>query len=244
MAIYSLANEVPVQANLTGTFGAAIVVAQTQSETLTTTKTTTNAASDGSVVVLEGAPGQETLAASNHGNELTTGTAAQEAEDSYPFPPFDTTTFGPQIFWLTISFALLYILMSKVALPKVGEVLEVRRDRIEGDLAEAERLRQKTEQAISAYESELAEARAKSQAIAEETRANLKGELDKKRLEVELDLSKTIATAEARIQKTKADALSNVDEIASDTAVALVAKLTGKISIKAARNAVASIVKD
>ncbi len=59
------------------------------------------------------------------------------------FPPFDPASFGSQLLWLALSFAALYILMSKIALPRIGEILEVRRDRIEGDLAEAERLRQK-----------------------------------------------------------------------------------------------------
>jgi len=194
--------------------------------------------------VLEGVAKDQILGASSHDGATSEGTSSHDGEDaSYPFPPFDTSTFGPQLFWLVISFGLLYVLMSKLALPRVGEILEIRRDRIEGDLAEAERLRQKTDKAIKTYESELAEARAKSQAIAEETRTNLKTELDEKRREVEADLSKTMASAEARIQKTKADALSNVDEIATETAVALVGKLVGKVSLKAARDAVASIVK-
>lgn len=221
MAIYSLTNEIGLQGNLAGTPGTTIVVAQTQTEGATSTQ-----------------------AGSGNGAELGTTTGVEVAkEGTYPFPPFDASTFGPQLFWLTITFGVLYVLMAKLALPRIGEILEVRRDRIEGDLAEAERLRQKTDQAIAAYESELAEARAKSHAIAEETRINLKKELDEKRREVEAGLSKTIASAEARIQKTKSDALSNVDEIAAETAVALVAKLTGKVSVKAARDAVASIVK-
>ncbi len=246
MAIYSLANQVPVQASMAETLGATIVVAQAQPETATSKQAVSDTqASDGNVIVLEGAGGAETLGASSHDGATTEGTSSHDGEDaSYPFPPFDTSTFGPQLFWLAISFGLLYVLASKLALPRVGEILEIRRDRIEGDLAEAERLRQKTDKAISNYESELAEARAKSQAIAEETRTNLKAQLDEKRLEVEADLSKTMASAEARIQKTKTDALSNVDEIATETAIALVGKLTGKVSIKAARDAVASIVKD
>jgi len=222
MAIYSLANEIGLAGNLAGTPGTTIVVAQTQTES---------------------AKGTQAVSGNSEGANTTTSVEVAKEGASYPFPPFDASTFGPQLFWLTITFGVLYVLMAKLALPRIGEILEVRRDRIEGDLAEAERLRQKTDQAIAAYESELAEARAKSHAIAEETRVNLKKELDEKRREVEADLSKTIATAEARIQKTKSDALSNVDEIAAETAVALVAKLTGKVSVKAARDAVAGIVK-
>ena len=182
------------------------------------------------------------------GSESKAVTYAETQADPYDtkdsvFPPFDTTTFGPQLFWLAITFGLLYIMMSKVALPRIGEILEVRRDRIEGDLAEAERLRQKTEQAIETYKTELADARAKSHGIAEETRNRIKAQMNEKKLEVEADLAKQVASAEARILKTKTDALSNVDQIATDTAMALVEKLTGKVSVKTARSAVDAVVK-
>lgn len=197
------------------------------------------------VVVVEDADshGEATNEHAPAAEETHTGTEA-DAHANDVFPPFDASTYGPQLFWLAITFGALYLLMSRVALPRIGEILEVRRDRIEGDLAEAERLRKKTDQAIEAYEAELAEARAKSQGIAEETRASLKADLDAKRADVEADLAKKVAVAETRIQQTKQDALSNVDDIAADTAVALVSKLTGKVTIKAARSAVASVVKE
>ncbi len=239
MAIVSLGNEYPAQQVQTGSFGTTIVVAQAE----TATPSAEGGNSEGTVVVLEGAPGQETVSGSNHNTEAGTETSSHNT-GSYTFPPFDTSTYGAQLFWLAISFGLLYVLMSRVALPRVGEILEVRRDRIEGDLAEAERLRQKTDQAIAAYESELAEARAKSQGIAEETRSRLKADLDAKRSDVEAELAKKVAVAEARIQQTKANAMSSLDDIAADTAVAVVSKLTGKVTLKAARSAVANVVKE
>ena len=221
--IYSQAEVAPQQPSAV-VWADTIVIAQVEAG---------SEASEGTTIVVE----------SEHGEETTTGTSSHDVKDSGVFPPFDSSTFGPQLFWLALTFGALYLLMSKVALPRIGEILEVRRDRIEGDLAEADRLRKKTDQAIASYEAELAEARAKSQTIAEETRAGLKADIDAKRAEVEADLAKKVAVAESRIQKTKADALSNVDDIAADTAVALVSKLTGKVSAKEARSAVASVVK-
>lgn len=159
------------------------------------------------------------------------------------FPPFDSSTFGSQLLWLALSFAALYILMSRVALPRIGEILEVRRDRIEGDLAEAERLRQKTDQAIEAYEAELASAKQKAHTIAEETRDSIRKDLDAKRADVEADLTKKMATAEARIQATKADALGHVEEIAGETAHAIVSNILGRTAQKATKDAVAKVVK-
>ncbi len=160
------------------------------------------------------------------------------------FPPFDSSTFGPQLFWLALTFGILYLLMSKIALPRIGEILEVRRDRIEGDLAEAERLRQKSEKALENYQKELANAKEKAHEIAEKTRADIKSELDEKHAQVEADLSKKLGAAEARIKQTKEDALANIEDIASDTLVEIMSKLNSKISAKEARKAVGSILKE
>lgn len=159
------------------------------------------------------------------------------------FPPFDPASFGSQLLWLALSFAALYILMSKIALPRIGEILEVRRDRIEGDLAEAERLRQKTDQAIEAYETDLANAKQKAHTIAEETREAIRKDLDAKRADVETDLAKKMAMAESRIQSTKTEALGHVEEIASDTAHAMVTNLLGRTAQKATKDAVSKVVK-
>ncbi|GGA56088.1 ATP synthase subunit b 2 [Pelagibacterium lentulum] len=169
---------------------------------------------------------------------------ADDYQGSDVFPPFDSTTFASQILWLAISFAALYFIMSKLALPRIGEILEVRRDRIEGDLAEADRLRQKTDEAIATYEAALADARGKAHTIAEQTRSEIKADLDAKRNKVETDLAKKVAAAEARISETKTEALGHVSEIATETAQAVVAQLLGKVPVKAARDAVAKVVKE
>ncbi len=234
--------------NLTGQSGTSFLVAQAQMESeagaehtdaVQDEQGTTQGAHETIVVVDE----HGNVVDDNGATETHTGTEAAADHGSDVFPPFDPSTFGPQLFWLAISFGTLYLLMSRIALPRIGEILEVRRDRIEGDLAEAERLRQKTDQAIESYEAELGEARAKSHAIADETRNKIKADMDDKRREVEADLAKQVASAETRILKTKTDALANVDQIAADTAVALVSKLSGKVSIKDARSAVADVVK-
>ena len=172
-----------------------------------------------------------------------TQTAVGAAEAPIGFPPFDATTFGSQILWLVICFGGLYWIISRVAIPRIGGIIEARRAKIEGDLAEVDRLRKDTDKAIADYEAALAAARSKAHGIAEETRAANKADLDGKRAAVEADLSSKVSTAEAGIQKAKLEALGKVDEIAADTAAALVAQLTGTVSPEAARAAVASVVK-
>ena len=173
----------------------------------------------------------------------TTASTAVPAEAPTVFPPFDPSTFASQILWFAITFAVLYVVMSRVAIPQIGSILDKRQARIDGDLKEAERLRGETDKAVAAYETALATARKNAHGIAEETRASIKADLDGKRKVVEDDLSKKVAEAESRISKNKADALGRVGEIASDTAAALVTQLTGEANAKDVADAVAEVVK-
>ncbi|MGN6490318.1 MAG: F0F1 ATP synthase subunit B [Devosia sp.] len=191
----------------------------------------------------------EVVAPAAEGHAVDTGepagteTHASTEAHAEVFPPFDGTTFGGQLLWLAITFAALYLLMSRVALPRIGSIIETRRTRIEGDLAEAERLRKETEKAAAAYEAALAEARKNAQAIAEETRTSIRADIDNRRADVEAGLNQRITEAESRIAATKAAALANVDDIAADTAQALVAKIAGGATAEETRDAVAAVQK-
>jgi F-type H+-transporting ATPase subunit b len=143
------------------------------------------------------------------------------------FPPFDSHTFASQLLWLAISFGVLYFLMSRIALPRVASILEVRSDRIASDLAEAQRFKTESEQAIAAYETSLAEARSKAQKIAGETRDKVNAEADTKKKAIEADLAERLAKAEKQIADTKSKALSNVRTIAVSAASDIVAQLLG-----------------
>src|ERR1700692_857129 len=86
------------------------------------------------------------------------------------FPPFDKQSFPSQLLWLTLTFVALYFLMSRIALPRIDSILERRRARIAGDIAEALRLKGESDAAIAAYEKALAEARARAQALVNDSR--------------------------------------------------------------------------
>src|SRR5579862_2494207 len=102
--------------------------------------------------------------------------SAGEGAASYPFPPFDTSTFASQIVWFAIIFIALYLVMSRLAVPQISSIIDKRRGRIDGDLQEAERLKGDTDKAIAAYEEALATARRKATSIADETRAAIKAD--------------------------------------------------------------------
>ena len=106
-----------------------------------------------------------------------TGVAHGEEHGSGVFPPFDASTFPSQLLWLAITFGIFYLVMSKVIVPRIGSILETRHDRIAQDLDEASRLKAEADNAISTYEKELADARAKGNVIATEARGIYHGRL-------------------------------------------------------------------
>jgi F-type H+-transporting ATPase subunit b len=143
------------------------------------------------------------------------------------FPPFDAHSFPSQLFWLTITFVALYVLMSRVALPRIASILEARRQRIEGDLAEAQRLKGESDAAIAAHEKALADARGRAQVLAAETREKAAAAAAARRKEVDDKLAARIRDAEKSIHASRAAALANVRGIASEAAGAIVERLTG-----------------
>jgi F-type H+-transporting ATPase subunit b len=155
------------------------------------------------------------------------------------FPPFESDTFASQLFWLGIAFVLLYVVMAKVALPRVAGIMAARRESVERDLGAAAQLKADAEAALQAYEKTLAEARTRAQTLAGETRAKLNAEADEARKELEAALHTKLAEAERTIADTKARAMSNVRGIASEAAGAIVGKLTGLVP---AEHAVAEAV--
>ena len=161
--------------------------------------------------------------------KVTTGTTGhRDAGHAKVFSPLDSGTFVPQLVWLALSFGLLYVLLKRYALPRVGEVIEERRERIQRDFEKAEKLKAETEQALASYEQALAEGRAKANAIAKDVRDKLAAEVDKERAAVDAQIAKKVTDAEARISQSKAKAMASVSDIAAETASAVVSKLLGK----------------
>src|SRR5688500_15289978 len=101
---------------------------------------------------------------------MATSTHTEVPGQKGPFPPFQRETFASQLVWLTLTFVLLYVLMARVALPRIGAIMDERRARIADDLAQAERLKGESDAALAAYEKALADARARAQSLANETR--------------------------------------------------------------------------
>ena len=144
-----------------------------------------------------------------------------------PFPPFQSSTFASQLVWLAITFVALYLIVSRLALPRVGSIIEKRENTIAGDLAAAQKLRDESDAELKAYETELANARGKAQAIGAETREKLNAQAEQERKTLEDRLAIKLAESEKAIANTREAAMSNVSEIAKDAAASIVQQLTG-----------------
>lgn len=166
-----------------------------------------------------------TQTGAGHGDTAHTTGHTEVPGGKNAFPPFEPAAFPSQLFWLAITFGALFLIMKRSIAPRIGTILEERRDRIVGDLAEADRLREETDAVIAAYEAELKAARRHATALAEERRTTAAAELAAKRAEVEADLAAKLSEAEARIETIKQRALSEVNTIATDTAVAVIERV-------------------
>ncbi len=163
--------------------------------------------------------------AEQHGGGTSAHTSADGGKP--PFPPFESHTFASQLVWLVISFVVLYLIVARMALPRVGGIIAARQKAIADDLAAAQKLRDQSDAEMKAYETELAEARAKAQAISAETRDKLNAQAESERKTLEDRLAAKLAEAEKAIAATRDTAMGNVRGIATDSAAAIVQQLTG-----------------
>jgi F-type H+-transporting ATPase subunit b len=144
------------------------------------------------------------------------------------FPPFQSEHFPSQLVWLALTFVLLYVLMAKVALPRIGSILEMRSQRIADDLKAAQRLKEESDAAGTGYEKALADARSRAQSIANDTRQKQASEADAVQKKLEAQLHQRLVAADQSIATTRNAAMGNVRTIAADTATAIVERLIGK----------------
>jgi F-type H+-transporting ATPase subunit b len=144
------------------------------------------------------------------------------------FPPFKTETFPSQLFWLAVTFAFLFVVLWRIAGPRINGVIASRRGAINADIAAADKARGDAEAASAAYQTALAGARARAQSLAEETRQTVASEVAKAKAAAEAEAQSAMAAADARIDATRVEAKGHVARAAEEAAIAIVARLTGE----------------
>lgn len=160
-------------------------------------------------------------------------------------PQLNPDSFASQVFWWVLTFGLLFWLMSKVALPRVAEVLEARQEKISNDLEKASALKAEAEGVMQAYEKALSDARANAQKEIAASVAASDAEAARRNTELGTSLSAKTRDAEARIQTAKQEALSNLSSVAAEAALAATERLSGAVlSADAANAAVEAVLKE
>ena len=174
---------------------------------------------------------------------MATETVEHGAEASAGMPQLDFSTFPNQIFWLIVTLVVIYFVLSRIALPRIGAVLAERSGTITNDIAAAEELKHKAVEAEAAYQQALADARAQASAIVAEAKADIQSELDAELKKADKKIAAKAAESEKAIADIRDGAVKSVTEVAKDTAKELVAVFGGTADAKTITAAVAARMK-
>jgi len=170
---------------------------------------------------------------------MATQDAAHAVEASSPgMPQLDFSTFPNQIFWLVVSIFVLYFIVSKVALPRIGSVIEDRHNAVANDIEQAAEFKRKAEEAEAAYNAALTEARAQAMQIAGEAKAEIKADVDVAIAKADAEIAAKAAESAGRIDEIRANALKAIEEVAgvaaNDIVAAIMPTATDEKATKAA----------
>ena len=141
------------------------------------------------------------------------------------FPQLDASSYPSQVFWLVVSFVVLYGLMSKLALPRVTEVLERRRSQKGANLQQAEQWNEEAEKVKAAYEKSLAQAQMTAAATVAANERTISGRIANEQSKFADNSRKRLVAAEQGITRAKTEALHSLADIAADIAAEMVQKI-------------------
>lgn len=174
---------------------------------------------------------------------MATETHGAEEAASGGLPQLDFSTFPNQIFWLVVTLVAIYLILTRVALPRIGDVLAERSGTITNDIARAEELKLKAKEAEEAYNKALADARAEAQRIIGEAKAAIQADLDDATAKADAEISAKSAESEKRIAEIRDGALAAIEDVAKDTAKDIVTAMGFSGDEKALADAVAARMK-
>jgi len=168
------------------------------------------------------------MAAETQSTTATTATTGAEGHGQGGLPQFQFQYWGSEIIWLLLFFAILYALLAWVFTPRFRRVIDERERTISEAVEAARRVQSEAEEQRKAAQAEVDEARGRSQRVASEARAKVAAEAAERQAVEDAKVAEKVAAAEATIRQARDAAMANVGTIASDTAAAIVEKLTGK----------------
>lgn len=169
--------------------------------------------------------------------------AAGHAAESAGMPQLDFSTFPNQIFWLAVALVAIYVILSRMALPRIAATLADRQGRITGDIEAAARMRDEAVEAEKSYQQALTDARAEANKIVAAAKAGIQADLDKATAKADAEIAARAAESERAIADIRAGMADSVLTVAKDTAGAIVARLGGKADAASVAAAVADRMK-
>lgn len=160
-------------------------------------------------------------------------------------PQLDFSVFPSQFFWLLVNFGLMLFIMSKFIIPKTAEMINLRKEKIDGDLQKAAEIKQQVEATIEKYNEALRKANSKASISLQKTRDELNETISRRQSDISAKLSAEIEAGEEKIALSKARALQKIEEVSAELAVDVLNKLGfSGIKVKDAKNVLASLKKD
>ena len=170
--------------------------------------------------------------------------ATETTEHAQGMPQLDFSTFPNQIFWLVVTLIVIYLLMSRVALPRIASVLNERHGAIQSDLDKADEMKAKAVEAETAYNQALVDARAEAQSIVAHARAEIQKDLDVAMLKADAEIAVKTEESAAAIKEISATAVAAIKVVANDTAKEIVKTvMPGAGDAKAVKAAVTARLK-
>jgi F-type H+-transporting ATPase subunit b len=173
----------------------------------------------------------------------TAAAAGHDAAEAVGMPQLDFSTWANQIFWLVVTLVVIFLILSRIALPRIASVLADRQGTITNDIVSAEELKKKAGEAEDAYNQALADARAEAQRIIAKTKAEMAEGLAEAIRQADADISVKAGESEQAIAEIRAGALEAIKSVAGDTAAAIVAKLGSTADADAISKAVDAQMK-
>jgi F-type H+-transporting ATPase subunit b len=149
-------------------------------------------------------------------------------------------TYASQIFWMLITFGLIYFLIGRGMLPKIEATVDARDKKIAEDLAAAERAKAEAEAMEGDWQVKLNETRGGAQAEAAKAKAKAAKDAEARIARADAEVAAKLATAEKSIAKARAKAMDSLDKVAADATADIVAKVSG---VKVTEAQVAKAVK-
>ena len=175
--------------------------------------------------------------------ETAAGACVDAGGSALGMPQLCADWMGNQVAWLVVSLIVIYLLLSRVALPRIGAVLAERSGTITNDIAAAEELKQKAVEAEAAYEKALADARVQAAAIVADAKAEIQADLDVELAKADAQIAAKVSESEKAIAEIRDGAVKSVTDVAKDTAKELVKALGGNADAKTINAAIAARMK-